>query len=569
MHISDHEKLMTIPFSSDPTEAAFFCFNKGNFLDAEAGFRAILAVQPGQPDALHGMACLARAHGQNATAIALLGRALQKPDVSPDRKARMHITLGFALLEQGHSEAARAALQVAVLLQPFDPNAHVALAEALVVLGRREDARKALQKAAALLADKSNVRTRLGELFLDDGLVMQAVGEFRQVVRDRPGDGAALANLGAALFAGNAFDEAGEVLLRACKLGAETAETLNSLGLVQMARGELAAACCTLGRALELRPSDARIANSLGTILMEIGRREDAEALFQMIMARESGEEAERARFNRSTVLLGQGRFAEGWRDFESRRSLLGAVSDSPQWDGSAGEVPVAVLGEQGLGDEVQFLRFLIQAARLRPLRLRFRAAALARLMPELDQERILPAEGPVAAEISLLSLPAVLGLEAPPSTDPYLAVEETLEAVRIGLCWSGNPSYRFDRRRSVPSRCLEALRQVSGIRFVALQPGDAPEWMERVSLETSEDLAREVRRCALVISVDTLVAHMAGALGRPLWLLNREGGDWRWKDVNWYRDVRQFRPPAGAGIAEGWSVVLEDVAAALSLREW
>ncbi|MBS1090400.1 tetratricopeptide repeat protein [Gluconobacter sp. Dm-74] len=559
---------MTVLFSPDPTETAFACFDAGDLSGAGEGFRAILTLEPGQPDALHGMACLARARGQSATAVALVGRALQKSAVSPDRRARMHITLGLALLEQGHTEAARAALHVSVLLQPADPRAHAALAEALAGLGRRGEARKALQKAAALLPDKSNVRTRIGELFLDDGLVMQAVEEFRQVVRDRPGDGAALANLGAALFAGNALDEAGDVLLQACELGAGTAETLNSLGLVQMARGELTAAYSTLGQALELRPSDARIANNLGTILMEIGRVEDAEALFKIIMAREAGEEAERARFNRATVLLGQGRFAEGWPCFESRRSLLGLISDSPQWDGSAGEEPVAVVGEQGLGDEVQFLRFLREAARLRPLRLRFRTAALAGLMPDLDQERILPAEGPVAAEISLLSLPDVLELEAPPCTEPYLAVEEVPEAGRIGLCWSGNPSYRFDRRRSVPTGCLEVLRQLSGIRFVALQRGDAPEWMERVSLETSEDLAREVGRCALVISVDTLVAHMAGALGRPLWLLNREGGDWRWKDVNWYRDVRQFRPPAGAGIAEGWSVVLEDVAAALSLRK-
>ncbi|MBF0876126.1 tetratricopeptide repeat protein [Gluconobacter cerevisiae] len=558
---------MTNLFSPDPAEDAFLCFNKGNFSDAESGFRAILAAQPGQPDALHGMACLARARGQSATAIALLGRALQKAAVSPDRRARMHTTLGLALLDQGHPEAARAAFQVAVLLQPFDPNAHIGQAEALVALGRRGDAREALQKATDLLADESNVRTRLGELFLDDGLVMQAVEEFGRVVRDRPDDGAALANLGAALFAGNAFDEARDVLLRACELGAETAETLNSLGLVEMARGELAAASDTLWRALELRPSDARIANNLGTILMEIGRVEDAESLFQMIAVRESGEEAERARFNRSTVLLGQGRFAEGWRDFESRRSLLGPVSDNPQWDGSSGEAPVAVVGEQGLGDEVQFMRFLTQAARLRPLRLRFRTAVLAGLMHELDQERILPAEGPVAAEISLLSLPAVLGLEMPPAVEPYLVVGEKPEAGRIGLCWSGNPSYRFDRRRSVPVVCLEALRQISGMRFVALQPGDAPEWMERVPLETTEDLAQEVGRCALVISVDTLVAHMAGALGRPLWLLNREGGDWRWKDVNWYRDVRQFRPPAGAGITEGWSVVLQEVVEAFSLQ--
>ena len=122
---------MTGPFSSDPTVIAFACFNAGNLLGAEEKLRAILIADPGQPDALHGMACLARARGQSATAIALVGRALQKPSVSPDRRARMHATLGLALLEQGHVEAARAALHVAVLLQPADPRAHAALAEAL------------------------------------------------------------------------------------------------------------------------------------------------------------------------------------------------------------------------------------------------------------------------------------------------------------------------------------------------------------------------------------------------------------------------------------------------------
>ncbi|QQX90636.1 tetratricopeptide repeat protein [Gluconobacter sphaericus] len=556
-------------FSADPTEAAFVRFRAGDLIGAEEGFRNILAREPGQPDALHGMACLARARGQDATAIALVGLALQKNGISPDRKARMHITLGLALIAQGHAEAARAALNVSVILQPSDPRAHAALGEAFERLGRRGEARAALEKAVALSADDTVVRTRLGALFLDDGLVEQAIGQFRKIVQHRPQDGHALANLGAALFVRNAFDEAVTVLSKACEQGARTAETLNSLGLVKMALGDLCAACETLQEALQLRPSDGRIANSLGTVLMEIGRLEEAEALFGAIVMRESGEEADRARFNRATILLGQGKFAEGWRDFESRRSLLRLVSDVPQWDGSTGEESVAVVGEQGLGDEVQFLRFLTLAAKRRPLRLRLRAAALAELMPELDQGGILPAEGPVVAEVSLLSLPAVLGMDDVPSTEPYLAVSEKPEARRIGVCWSGNPSYRFDRRRSVPVGCLDALQQVRDVRFVALQPGDAPGWMERVSLETPMDLAREVGRCALVVSVDTLVAHVAGALGRPLWLLNREGGDWRWKDVDWYGGVRQFRPPSGAAVTAGWEAVLREVAQALSSRVW
>ncbi|MBF0860746.1 tetratricopeptide repeat protein [Gluconobacter kanchanaburiensis] len=558
---------MTSPFSSDPTEPAFARFRAGDLAGAEAGFRKILDALPLQPDALHGMACLARARGQHATAISLTGRALQQGGISPVRKARMHITLGLALLARGHVEPARAALAVAILLQPSDPRAHAALADVFLQLGRREEARDALKRAADLSARDDEIRTRLGALLLEDGLVEQAIGQFRQIVARRPGDGVALANLGAALFADNAFDEARQTLLQACGLGTRTAETLNSLGLVEMASGDLGAACETLHNALELSPLDGRIANSLGTALMEVGRLRDAEALFREIMTRESGQERDRARFNRSTILLGQGRFSEGWSEFESRLALLHiSTAAAPAWDGSSGLEPVAITGEQGLGDEVQFLRFLLEASRRRPLRLRFRTADLARWMPELDQRQILSPDGPVVAETSLLSLPAVLGLESAPSSRPYLGIPAKPEAGRIGVCWSGNPTYRFDRRRSVPVDYLGGLQHVLGAKFIALQRGHVPGWMEQPSLETPVDLAREVSRCALVISVDTFTAHLTGAVGRPLWLLNREGGDWRWKDVAWYEDVRQFRPPSDVTVAVGWEAVMRDVATALSL---
>ncbi|GAC87223.1 O-linked N-acetylglucosamine transferase [Gluconobacter thailandicus F149-1 = NBRC 100600] len=551
---------------SDPTRYAFDRFAQGDLIEAGRLFREILTADPSQPDALHGMACMARANGQNAMTIALCGKALKAGAGLPaSRLARIHLTLGLALIAEGHSEPARAALVVAQALQPSDPRTFAALGEALLLLGRRAEAKAALEQAAKLAANDAEYLTRLGQIHLEDGEAEQAIVCFEAVTQRCAQDGRAWANLGAVLFGLGQYGKAQDVLLRACELGARTAETLNNLGLVLMALGDLPSARAILGEALSLRPEDGRIANSLGTVLMEMGEEAVAETLFSAVMGRESGFDREQARFNHATLLLGKGAFAQGWKEFESRHALLGYVPESPVWNGSVGEAPIAVTAEQGLGDSVQFLRFLIEAAKRRPLRLRFPAAELVSFMPQLDRERILESEGPVESEVSLLSLPFVLGLQNVPDDKPYLETGLHSEQKTIGLCWAGNPSYRFDLRRSLKAKWLEPLKGISGIRIVSLQRGECPDWMDAVDLSTPQALARAVSQCALVISVDTLVAHMAGAVGRPLWLLNRRGGDWRWKDVPWYQNVRQFRPDGF--LPEAWPPALEQVAEAL--RAW
>lgn len=513
----------------DPIRAAFESLARGDLQVAQTRFRDALGADPSRPDALYGMSVIARAKGLEATAIALAGKALRAPGLTDSLRAPLHAVLGQALLAEGHQEAGRAALTVAVTLDPRD-------VESL---------------------------TRLGEMALDAEDAPRAAAHFRAAAALLPQEPRALANLGAALFAARAFDEARDVL-RAGAKGRETAETLSNLGLAEMALGDLRAARAALARAHELKPEDGTIANNLGTVLMETGEERAAEHLFTEVIGTAPPRPAAPARFNRATILLGEGRYAEGWRDFEARLEVLGVRPALPVWDGGAGDAPVVVTAEQGLGDSVQFLRYLPLATARRPLRLRFPAAPLARLIPGLDPARVLAPEGEAAAEISLMSLPFVLGLDGPPDPAPYLRSSATPEPGLVGLCWSGNPSYRFDRRRSLRPEWLEPLREVPGLRFLALQPGDAPGWTERTRLDTLGDLAEAVGRCALVVSVDTLAAHMAGAVGRPLWLLNRLGGDWRWKGPDWYRDVRQFRPAGFSPPEQSWPPVTARVAAAL-----
>nr|WP_294915013.1 tetratricopeptide repeat protein [uncultured Neokomagataea sp.] len=547
---------------------------EGKVEEAQHIFRTILERDSEQAEAWHGLACYARHHGNAASAVALVGRALRCARVTDEQRARYHITLGAALLARGQAEASRAAFSVARTLNACDPRALSGLAEALVALGRPQEARSVLEHAVTLAADDAPILTRLAELHLEAGALETAIICFRRAAERTPSDGRVWANLGVAFYQGSLatpsyLDEAHSALERAVALGADTAETLNTRGLVRMACGALEAARADMEAALVKAPQSSVIVNNLATLLEELGEAERAEAVYEAVMQRETGALQARSRFNRGALRLGQGRYAEGWADFEARRALVPpSVSGVPLWDGQAGMGPIEITAEQGLGDQVQFLRYLQEVVRRRPVRLRGPIAVLARYMQHVPEERILGGDGPVDACISLLSLPAVLQVAAP-SSAPYLHSSSAIEPLRVGVCWAGSATYRFDRRRSVAWDCLAPLQRIAGIHLVSLQRGAQVEGLEQPMLESLDDLVREVGRCALVISVDTLVAHIAGAIGRPLWLLNRYGGDWRWRQPKaWYGSCEQvFQPHSAAPPPECWAPVMDKLVAAL--EQW
>ncbi|GBR52011.1 hypothetical protein AA106555_0764 [Neokomagataea thailandica NBRC 106555] len=557
---------------NERTQHALECLALNNDQEALIVLRSILEQNSEHAAAWHALACHARKHGNEASAIALVGRALRCKEMSDEDKALYHITLGAALLAQGQAEPSRAAFVVARALNACDPRASVGLAEALIALGRVEEGRLTLEYAITLASDDAPILTRLAELHLQTGSVEAALVCFRRALERQPADGRVWANLGAALYeaslsAPELLDEAERALEQAIKRGAQTPETLNTRALVRMALGQLEAAKDDFSSALVNAPHNGVVLNNLATVLEELGHTQKAEAAYDALAQREVGRLQVQSIYNRAVLRLAQGRYAEGWSDFEARRLLLPQAEDVPQWDGSSGVEPVAVTAEQGLGDQVQFMRYLKEVVQRRPVRLRGAFAELARFMPALPQERLLEAEGPVAANISLLSLPAVLR-EGKPAPVPYLSVNVQPEAYCVGVCFSGGQGYRFDRRRSVPRELLTVLRGVEGVRFVSLQR--VPPWdgCEQPALETLEDLLRAAGRCALVVSVDTLAAHIAGALGRPLWLVNRFGGDWRWRQNDWYESCQRiFQPRMATAPPQCWPPVLDDLACAL--HEW
>ena len=592
--------------------------------EAERLYRAALSLSPGHPESLHGLGCLAHEAGRPDLAIGLIGQAVAAaPGI-----AAYTLSLGLALLDRGHLEEARAALHVAALRAPEDPRTHRALAQALSRLGRLHEAevslrlalRQAPGDARAWLSLGGVLRARgthaaaiaaFGEavrLTPDDPLAWHALASahgavgaldpaaagFRRVAELLPQDAAAQANLGTALFAQGHLEPARDDLRRALALAPPNAATLGSLGLVLMGLGETVEAEGLLSQAATMAPDDDAIAVNHGTALAALQRPAEAEARFRAVLRRDAA--APQARFNLATLLLARGALPEGWAGFEARRELItrAAPSGLPEWDGApCAHGAVLVRAEQGLGDSIQFLRWIGPAAARAALVLEL-PPPLLRLVREtcsFDPARVrLLRAGEAApdctAQAALLSLPHLLRVPAPPAmtqrADPAAtrAWRSRLPpGLRVGLAWAGSSSYRFDRLRSVALDTLAPLARIPGVRFVSLQQGPAaaetlapPDGMAlTVPQPAPHDLADTAALIAaldLVISVDTVIAHLSGALGTETWLLDRFGGDWRWGEGfrsgrDWYPSLRRF----GQVAPHDWSPVVESMAAALSAR--
>lgn len=605
-------------------DAATSRHRDGDLDEAERLYRQALSLDPALPDGLHGLGLLALGRGLPAQAIALIGRAVAaRPEI-----ALYTLNLGLALHAKGHLEEARAALHVAALRDPIDARAHAGLAAVLDQLGRHDEAvaaaRTALDRAPPG-ATPPGMSALLGRSALRDGdwqdavrRLSDAVGEapsdagawhglavahaalghaagaercFRQVAELLPDDAAALANLGARLFENNRLDEALVLLRRSVGRGAPTAETLSNLGLVLLALGHLREAERALADSARKAPDQPGIAVNHGTALLELGRTEEAERIFADVETRFAGTiDAARARFDRATLLLAAGRFREGWQAFEARRTVLGGPAASlPDWNGG----PLAsgrllIEAEQGLGDIIQFLRFVTLAMRRAQVSLAVPQALIRIARQALPADCVVITKGEPAsgciARAGLLSLPLLLGLDRPLWTGPYLhaATDGVMPGPAdgaIGVCWAGSPDYRFDRRRSLSLAQLAPLSRC-GRTFVALQQGDAADQPTPPGLRLARprlppdlaDTAALIATLDLVITVDTAIAHLAGALGRPVWLLNRFGGDWRWQDGNlaadgtslWYPSLRVFRQPAPLPPELAWEATIANVADAL-----
>ncbi len=401
---------------------------------------------------------------------------------------------------------------------------------------------------------------------------------------------AALNNRALTLRAAGRVEDAAETLRRAVERHPGSIHPRANLAATYLMLGRPLDALAMAEAARRLAPDASELLNLVGGALLALDRPVEAAVSFRRAL---SGQpDHVQARFGLAMALLSQGRWAEGFAHYEARWNDPGFLADEPErdaplWDGVAPLAGRTILlhAEQGLGDTLMAARFapVLRAMGARVV-MAVQAPLLRVLAPLADAVVARDAAAPPHdVRAPMLSLPRLLGAtpERIPGAAPYLFATAARHVRgpgrNVGLVLCGSSEHPEDAVRSIPAALCGPLRRVRGVTWHLLQPevraGDAAAlagWpglrrYDDGALSEFGDTARVVAAMDVVISVDTAVAHLAGALDRPLWLLLQHAADWRWvrerMDTAWYPSARLFRQPGG----RDWTPLLTDVAAALS----
>jgi Flp pilus assembly protein TadD len=551
---------------------------------------------PAQSHSWRGRALIGR--GEFAEAA----NALEQATTLEPADATGYCNLGVARLKLGKLDAAADAFRHAIALKPDLAEAHSNLGVVLVKQGKTGDAVTAFRSAVALRSDWAEAYANLASALQQQGDTEGATDALRRVVALRRDDPGAHSNFGLGLLREENFEEAAAAFRQAVALKPELFEAYSNLGIAYARQGDLDGAIGAFETALGLRGDLPEAHANLGHVLHQLGNVDGSIAAYRKAIAFKP--DYAMAHFGLSVALLAKGEYEEGWREYEWRWLGCGTKppeSPRPRWTGEdvVGET-VLVCGEQGLGDTLQFARYIPLLARRGARVVVAAAPPLVALFRRLDGAAAVCGPGEPLPWFDhfcpMMSLPLIFGTRVDniPAAIPYLSADPdkaaawrqrlaaALPGLRVGLVWAGSPRKEHpvarlvDRRRSMTLGHFAALADLPGVSFVSLQKGEPAmqtrspppgfelcDWTE--DLEDFDDTAALIEALDLVISVDTAVAHLAGALGKPVWLLNRFDSCWRWlierDDSPWYPTLRQFRQRRPGD----WDEVINRVGAALS----
>jgi tetratricopeptide (TPR) repeat protein len=524
----------------------------GRLAEAERLYRGILAVRV-EPHSLSLLGLIARAAGDGKAALALIDQAISlKPGV-----AEFHNNRGNVLRD----------------------------------LGRPQEAAEALGQALALDPDTAAIKVNYGAALLDAKRTEEACTILEEAARAAPDSEEAYFCLGLARRAAKDYAGAVEALRRAVELAPAHAEGWYNLGnALHLDQRDREAVPC-FERAMQLKPDYAEAYCNMG-----MTRRNSTEAVGWYESAIALQPNLPIAHSNLAHTLLLQGEYERGFKEYEWRwRHPETPPRDfaQAQWNGEEmGDGLLLVHAEQGFGDTLQFMRYLgLLRPRVRRIAFECQPELLALLESLPGLERIVTRGAALPAfdrHVPLMTLPRIFGttLATVPAELPYLTVDPARLAPwrerlsgsgkRVGLVWAGNPKHNNDANRSMRLADLAPLLALDGIRFFGLQKGeragDAPPTGAAFTALSDEiedfvDSAAIVSGLDLLISVDTSIVHLAGALARPAWVMLPVAPDWRWQlertDSPWYPTLRLFRQPGPAGRPQ----LVETVAAAL--HQW
>jgi len=503
----------------------------GRLADAVRACRQALAEDPGSVAAFHCLCMLLSGQGQWAEALDCARKALS---LAPDHFAAT-LNAGMLLGRLGRADEALETLKRAVALAPGRFEAHQALGNAHAAAGRHGAALASFRQALALAPADPGCANNLGATLLNLGCPQEAEAILAHAHASAPYHEGIAGNLAEAWRVLDRLDAAEALCRELMAAEPQSAVAHRRLGMVRADGGQLDDAIALLRRAVELAPDE--VETHIGLAL----------------------------------ALLAAGRYGEGWREYEWRRRLPAWRADEPPLPGWGGEGldgrAILLWGEQGIGDSVQFLRFAPAVKALGATVLLKVDAALGPLAAGAAGIDRLAGDGslpPADCQASLHSLPVLLGVtldSLPPPLPPPLpeAARQRwrsrlapVEGLRVGLAWAGNAAHRLDTRRSLPPEALAVLDEIPGLEWINLQLGPRRAefggrgWDFADHLTDLAETAALIAELDVVVTVDTVIAHLAGTMGRPVLLLLPLAAEWRWlrgrADSPWYPSVRLFR---------------------------
>jgi tetratricopeptide (TPR) repeat protein len=554
-------------------QRAFELHQAGQLDQAEALYRQTIAKEPGASDAIQLLGVILVQRGQLREGEQLIRRAIAlRPDTADYYK-----NLAEAMVQSKQWNQAIGCFRQIVALDPGDHATFFRLGALLAKYEQLSSGIEALRAAVTLRPDNLNYRGRLSAMYSEANRPDLAAAELREGVRLFPEDVRCWHNLGSVLCESGQFDEGLKAYEQALKLNPKLAPVHCNKAAALHEIGRHADAMAAIRRAAEIDPACPGVQNNLGALLCDEGKLEEALVAWRLAVVHDRNEAG--AHWNLARLLLCSGYFAEGWEEFEWRlkftRMRLNRGFAQPQWDGSdpAGKT-ILLHAEGGFGDAIQFIR-------LAPLVTARGGRWFLECQPELASllegtagvERIIHRGQPLPEfdmQIPLQGLPRIvgIGLDNIPNKVPYLTAPADRVRYwasrmagdgrpRVGLVWAGSKLGVGDKRtRSV--ELFAPLAAVKRVRFFSLQKGPdsaqtppaGMDWNDYTSeLHDFSDTAALVQNLDLVITVDSAAGHLAGALGRPVWVMVPFEFDFRWLagrgDSPWYPTMRLFREPA------------------------
>jgi tetratricopeptide (TPR) repeat protein len=546
---------------------------------AIAAYDRALELSPGLPSANNNLGNALMEAGEFDHAIECFEKALS---AQPDW-AEVIGRIGNALYRKGQIDDAIVHYRRALAIQPQLAEFHNNLGNALYKKERVHDAMVSYQRAITLNPGLADAYNNLGTVHFDRGELEEAYSCYQRALAIRPNFIDAANNLADVFQKRGQIDQAISCLRQAMSINPNFADTYNNLGRMLVEKNLLDEALGFFNQAYTRRANYVEAVTNIANVMYRKNRLDDAIAYSRQALNIQPDYAS--AHWNMGLSLLCKGRFHEGWKEFAWRsqvKELRGIHRQflQPMWDGRNLNGQTLLLhSEQGFGDTIQFIRYLPKVtARGARVIVDCRPELIELMKQNFQADQWITRNDPLPAfdlQCPLMSLPMVLGttLANIPSEVPYIVADAGKTAMwkerlkgqvglKVGMVWAGLPEHDNDRNRSLPFQLLEPLLAIVGITFISLQKGKAAAQMNQSRSKSNaslgnmidwtsdlgdfSDTAALLANLDLVVTVDTAMAHLAGAMGKPVWVLLPFSPDWRWMldrdDSPWYPTMRLLR---------------------------